>query len=82
MSSRFALLAVLACSSGCGGGDAPEGKAGAGSLEALPALELWGYLRTDTAGLATESTARALDFDAIRQDTTRSHALIHVSGFT
>ncbi|MBE7484203.1 MAG: hypothetical protein HS104_30070 [Polyangiaceae bacterium] len=81
MGRRLALLAVLLSVLGCG-----EGKSDAagerGGLRALPELELRGYLRNDTTGLATEAAFGALDFDSVRQSTDKAHALIHVSGFT
>lgn len=82
MRRRLALLALLFGLSGCGGGESAGAETGGGGVEVLPELELWGYLRTGTTGLATEAPLGPLGFDAIRQSTDKSHALIHVSGFT
>lgn len=84
---RFALALVL-CAAGCGStpaGDDGDGrgvKGGNSFGTALPELELWGYIRHDTTGLATDTTLGPVSFEAIRQSTDRKHALIHVSGFT
>jgi hypothetical protein len=83
MGARLALIAVLLGVAGCGGGESDAGRSGgSGGAEGLPDLELWGYLRNDPTGLATEAALGPLSFDSIRQSTDRTHALIHVSGFT
>ena len=46
----------------------------------LADVALWGYLRIDSAGLATEAALGPVSFDAIRQSTDNTLALIHVSG--
>ncbi|GMV19714.1 MAG: hypothetical protein AMXMBFR56_79380 [Polyangiaceae bacterium] len=81
MGRRLALLAVLLNVLGCGDGES-DAAGERGGLRALPELELRGYLRNDTTGLATEAAFGALDFDSVRQSTDKAHALIHVSGFT
>jgi len=82
MGQRLALLAVLLVLQGCsGGGEDSEGP-GAGGLTELPELELWGYLRNDPTGLASTVAPGPLGFDAIRLSTAKTHALVHVSGFT
>lgn len=78
---RLALLAVVLSAIGCGDGKS-EPTSGGGGLQALPELELWGYLRNDTTGLATDAALGALDFASVRQSTDKPHALVHVSGFT
>lgn len=83
MRSRLALLATLLGLSGCGGAESAGGDApGGGGPRSVPGLELWGYLRNDPTGLATEVALGPLDFDSIRQSTGKTHALVHVSGFT
>ncbi len=83
MGSRFALLGILLGLSGCGGGESDAGDAlGGGGPRGVPDLELWGYLKHEPTGLATEAALGPLDFDSIRQSTDKTHALIHVSGFT
>lgn len=69
---------------GCGADDAGDPAADPGSRfgEVVPELQLWGYVRTETSGLATDSTLGPVSWESIRQSTTRTHALIHVSGFT
>jgi hypothetical protein len=82
---RFAIVAMLACLVGCGSqasDDASGGLKGGNSFGVLPDLEVWGYLRTETDGLASDATLGPITFDAIRQSTDKTHALIHVSGFT
>lgn len=81
MSRRLSLFAVVLTVLGCGDGKSELTSEGGGS-RALPELELWGYLRNDTTGLATEAALGALDFASVRQSTDKPHALIHVSGFT
>ena len=84
MGNRAALLAVMLGILGCSAeaSDAGARAGGVGGAKTLPALELWGYLRTEATGLATEVTPGPIDFDAIAQSTDRTHALLHVSGFT
>lgn len=83
MRRRSALLAILLGLSGCGGGESDAGDApGGGGPRSVPALELWGYLRNEPTGLATEVALGPLDFESIRQSTGKTHALVHVSGFT
>lgn len=91
---RYALVAVLLCLVGCGareasdssGGTKGGGAGGSGGKafggHVLPDLELWGYLRNDPTGLATDAALGPLSFESIRQSTDKTHALIHVSGFT
>jgi hypothetical protein len=82
---RFALVAMLACLVGCGASasdDASGGTKGGNSFGVLPELELWGYLSTETKGLANDGTLGPVTFESIRQSTDKTHALIHVSGFT
>jgi hypothetical protein len=81
MRKRGAPLAVLLGLLGCGAGETEDGR-GTKVFDALPDLELWGYLRTEPTGLATDVVPGPIGFDSIRQSTDRTHALIHVSGFT
>jgi hypothetical protein len=83
---RLALTALFLCLAGCGSTPASDdsgGVKGGNSFGAtLPELDLWGYIRHDTTGLATDTTLGPVTFDAIRQSTDKKHAVIHVSGFT
>jgi hypothetical protein len=83
MGWKVALVTLLLGLVGCGAeqSDAGDGN-GTKFGVALPELELWGYLRTDSTGLATEAVLGPVSFAAIRDSTDRTHALIHVSGFT
>jgi hypothetical protein len=74
------IAAVIAL--GCGASESGDRSGGPGTFGALPELELWGYLRTETTGLATDVAPGPISFESIRQSTDRTHALIHVSGFT
>ena len=82
---RIAMSALLLLPIGCGGSE-DDGKPGASAGgrigEVVPELELWGYVRAETTGLATDATLGPVSWEAIRQSTSNSHALIHVSGFT
>lgn len=82
---RLAIVAMVACLVGCGShasDDSSGGTKGGNSFGVLPDLELWGYLRTETKGLASDATLGPITFETIRQSTDKTHALIHVSGFT
>jgi hypothetical protein len=72
--------------------DAPVGVGGAPTYPAgpygnqvgsvLPNLEMLGYLRHDTAGLASEATLATVHFADLRASAPKSFAMIHISGFT
>lgn len=81
MGGRVALIAGF-LALGCGSAGADDRAGGTQTFGSLPELELWGHLRTETTGLATDVVAGPISFAAIRQSTDRTHALIHVSGFT
>jgi hypothetical protein len=89
MVSRFAIVAALLALVACGGSEASEDPATAGgvggtkqSFGSVPDLQLWGYIRHDATGLANEAPLGAVSFDAIQNSTDKTHALLHVSGFT
>lgn len=60
----------------------PSGPYGTQPGDVLANLELVGYLRHDTTGLAYAAELGPISFESIRQSTDKTHALIHVSGFT
>ena len=92
------LVALVGCSSqasddrgrggkqlGIGGGDGydyPSGPYGTEVGSVVADLQLWGRLRHEATGLATSAELGSLSFGSIRQSTDKTHALIHVSGFT
>lgn len=77
------LTGVVACSSTPASDDSGRGPKGGNSFGAtVPDLDLWGYIRHDTTGLATDATLGPVTFEAIRESTDKPYALIHVSGFT
>ena len=87
MGSRFAIVAALFCLVGCGSSASDSGGKLGGWYDpkigqVLPELDLWGYVRTDATGLANDAVLGPVSFDSIRQSTNKTHALIHVSGFT
>lgn len=65
-----------------GGGAYPSGPYGNLTGDVIADLELFGYLRNDPTGLATSTPVGTLSFASIRDSTEKTHALIHVSGFT
>lgn len=69
---------------GVGGAGAayPAGPYGNQLGDVLPNIELEGYLSTETTGLAYQAPFQSLTFADVRQNTDKTHALIHVSGFT
>jgi len=65
-----------------GGGVYPAGPYGTQQGDVLADLELLGYLRDATTGLAYEAPLAPVSFAAIRASTQKKHAVLHVSGFT
>ena len=83
MRRTIAVIASLCCLAGCGGAESEAGRPGSGGGTAMLAdVALWGYLRIDSSGLATEAALGPVSFDAIRQSTDNTLALTHASGFT
>ena len=89
------LLLLFGCSgaeasdsSGRGAGgksftnDYPSGPYGTAVGDVVADLEVRGYLRDATTGLASDAVLGPVSFGSIRQSTDKTHALIHVSGFT
>jgi hypothetical protein len=60
----------------------PSGPYGTQAGDTLADLEMEGYLRHDSTGLAYSADFGAVSFASIRASTDKTHALIHVSGFT
>lgn len=60
----------------------PSGPYGTAVGAVVTDLELVGYVRDATTGLATESTYGAAKLSDIRARATVKYAVIHVSGFT
>lgn len=81
---QTAMSALLLVAMGCGSEDGgqPGALSGGRVGEVVPELELRGYLRVETTGLATDATLGPMNWDSIRNSTSLSHGLIHVSGFT
>ena len=48
----------------------------------LANMNLLGYLRDATTGLASEAGLAPLSFASIRASTQKKHVVFHVSGFT
>ncbi|HMR05634.1 MAG TPA: hypothetical protein PKA88_07640 [Polyangiaceae bacterium] len=68
---------------GVGGAPAyPAGPYGNQVGSVLPNLEMLGYVRHDTTGLASEATLETVDFADLRAGAPKGLALIHISGFT
>jgi hypothetical protein len=67
---------------GVSGYDYPSGPYGKAVGDVVADLQLLGYVRTDTTGLASDAALGPVSFGSIRQSTDKTHALIHVSGFT
>jgi hypothetical protein len=88
MLGRFVILLVLAGLPGCGAEESgdPARAGGIGgqnqSFGTVPALQLWGHVRHEPTGLANEAPLGATSLEAIRASTDKTHALLHVSGFT
>ena len=60
----------------------PTGPYGTAVGDVVADLQVWGYVRHDATGLATAAVLGPVSFGSIRQSTDKTHALIHVSGFT
>jgi len=60
----------------------PSGPYGTAVGSVVADLELMGYLREATTGLATEATYGAAKLSDVRARATVKYAVIHVSGFT
>jgi hypothetical protein len=65
-----------------GGSPYPSGPYGTQTGDVLADLELLGYVRDATTGLAYEAPLGATSLAAIRASTAKKHAVFHVSGFT
>ena len=60
----------------------PSGPYGSAVGDTVPNLELIGYVREATTGLATEAAYGAARLSDVRARTSVKYAVIHVSGFT
>jgi hypothetical protein len=60
----------------------PPGPYGTATGDVLADLELDGYLRHESAGLAYEASFGSVQLSDVRATAPAGHALIHVSGFT
>ena len=60
----------------------PSGPHGTQVGDVLANMNLLGYLRDATTGLASEAGLAPLSFASIRASTQKKHVVFHVSGFT
>ena len=60
----------------------PAGPYGNQIGSVLPNLELLGYVRHDTTGLASDATLESVNLQDVRASAPRPYAMIHISGFT
>ena len=60
----------------------PAGPYGSQVGDVIPNLDLTGYIRFETTGLASDAAASAASLGDVRSQGTRDHIIIHVAGYT